>query len=63
MSESLPSREVGRRNRETKADARSPLSTKPVLKSLHAGCLNSGLRNCSADTSSARECDYIGVKS
>lgn len=64
MSECLPSREVGRRNRETRAAAGGPVGTKPFLKSQHAGWLNSGPRHrwCSADTDSARKSDYACVK-
>lgn len=64
MSECLPYREVGRRNRETRAAAGVPLGTKPSLKSQHAGWLNSGPRQrwCSVDTDSARKYDYVWVK-
>ncbi len=64
MSECRPSREVGRRNRETGAVAGGPLGTKPFLKSQYAGWLNGGPRHrwCSADTGSARKCDYVWVK-
>jgi len=41
VSKCLPSREMGRRNRETEAAVGGPLGTKPFLKSQHAGWLNS----------------------
>ena len=63
MSECLPSREVGRRNRETRAAAAGgPLGTKPFFSnpSMLAGwTVGPRRRWCSADTDSARKSDCV----